>query len=115
MSLDKQAESIHSCLFNTFLYSEKEIIALQDLTRNREEASTLFYKSYFELEEKKDKQTHLADFGGRSVLDPERINIPKDELMKNRVIAKFLMYPEVDTSKYRKIRNSKTSNSSSHT
>lgn len=68
---------------------------LQELVKHREEASTLFYKTYFELEEKKDKQIQVADFGGKSILDVDRVNIPKDELLRNRAIAKYLMYPEV--------------------
>ena len=67
----------------------------QELVKNREEASTLFYRTYFELEEKKDKQIQVADFGGKNILDVDRVNIPKEELLRNRAIAKFLMFPEV--------------------
>lgn len=95
MSLGKQAETIHESIHNTFLYSEKEMSTFQELVKNREEASTLFYRTYFELEEKKDKQIQVADFGGKNILDVDRVNIPKEELLRNRAIAKFLMFPEV--------------------
>ena len=97
LSLAKQSDSIHECVHNTFLYSEKEILTLQELVKNREEASILFYKTYFELEEKKDKQIQVADFGGKSILDVDRANIPREELLRNRVIAKYLMFPEVSS------------------
>lgn len=93
--MDKQAQSVHECIHNTFLYSEKELTTFQELVKHREEASVLFYKSYFDLEERKDKQIQVADFGGKSILDVDRVNIPKEELLRNRVIAKHLMFPEV--------------------
>ena len=77
------------------------------MVKNREEASTLFYKTYFELEEKKDKQLQVADFGGKSILDLDKVNLPKEELLRNRAIAKHLMFPEVCVSDNRKTRNSK--------
>lgn len=88
---------------------------MQDLVKNREEASTLFYKSYFELEEKKDKQLQVADFGGKSVIDLDKANLPKDELLRNRTIAKYLMFPEVSEVNLRKTRNFKKSSNSSPT
>jgi hypothetical protein len=40
-----------------------------------------------------------ADFGGKSVLDVDKINIPKEELLRNRTIAKHFMFPEVANRK----------------
>jgi hypothetical protein len=80
-------------MYNTFRYSEKELFVVQDLIKNREEASNLFYKTYFELEEKKDKMLQSVDISKSLKFD--EIDLPKEEILKNRTIAKHMMMPEV--------------------
>ena len=80
-------------MYNTFRYSEKELLVVQDLIKNREEASNLFYKTYFDLEEKKDKILQSVDISKSLKFD--EIDLPKEEILKNRTIAKHMMVPEV--------------------
>lgn len=80
-------------MYNTFRYSEKELLVVQDLIKNREDASNLFYKTYFELEEKKDKMLQSVDISKSLKFD--EIDIPKEEILKNRIITKHMMMPEV--------------------
>ena len=80
-------------MYNTFRYSEKELLVVQDLIKNREEASNLFYKTYFDLEEKKDKMLQSVDISKSLKFD--EIDLPKEEILKNRTIAKHMMMPEV--------------------
>lgn len=87
-------EAFHSSLYNTFRYSEKEMSVLAEVVKNREEASTLFYKAYFELEEKKDKALQTADLG-KLLVDFGDLELPKEEMMRNKLIAKHVMLPDV--------------------
>ena len=68
---------------------------MTDLLKNREEASILFYKSYFELEEKKDKALQTADLGKLLVVDFGNVELSKDEITRNKLIAKHVMLPDV--------------------
>lgn len=88
-------ESVHASLYSTFRYSEKELAVMSDLLKNREEASTLFYKSYFELEERKDKALQSADLGRLLMADFGNVELSKEEVNRNKLIAKHMMMPEV--------------------
>jgi hypothetical protein len=81
-------------IFRTFNYTNKQMVAFQDLLKLRDEASNTFYKSYFELELRKDKAFASGDvFKHCSEMDG--VKIPKEELVKNRVVTRTMMFKEV--------------------
>ena len=94
MALNQDAETVHETLYNTFKYSEKELLNIDELLKNRDEASTLFYKTYFDLEAKKDKAFNACDFS-KTIVDLDKVKIPKEELLKNKIVTKYLMFPDV--------------------
>lgn len=69
-------------------------MVLEELIKCRDEASSTFYKYYFDLEQKKDKAFSTPNLGGPGVLDPEALKIPKEDLIKNKLVTKTLMYQD---------------------
>ena len=67
---------------------------LQDLVKARDDASVLFYKTYFDLEAKKDKLMKTFDLG-KAGIDSATLLVPRVELIENPVIAKHLMLKDV--------------------
>lgn len=64
----------------------------------KDDASTLFFKSYFELQSKKDKAVKQADWS-KFNSEIEASGIPKEELKGNHVIAKHVIMKDVTNSK----------------
>src|SRR5688500_9795667 len=83
----------HDTFYNAVKYSEKEFEVLDEMVKLRDESSTLFLKSYFELDAKKDKLFKTFDFG-KAGISSNYSDIPKQELMENKTIAKHLMLPD---------------------
>lgn len=70
------------------------MVAFQDLLKLRDESSNTFYKSYFELELRKDKAFASGDvFKHCSEMDD--VKIPREELVKNRMVTRTMMFKEV--------------------
>jgi hypothetical protein len=80
--------------YRTFNYTNKQLAAFQDLLNLRDEASNTFYKSYFELELRKDKAFAAGDVF-KHCKDMDSVKIPKEELLKNRVVTRTMMFREV--------------------
>lgn len=94
VTIDMEQEAFRETVFKAFKYSKKELLVLDDLLTKRNRASQLFYKSYFDLEQKKDKALNSPNLGGPGVFDSETLKIPKEELLKNKLVTKTLMYHE---------------------
>ncbi len=94
ISLEKESKIMFQTIYRTFKYSNKQMVAFQDLLKLRDEASNTFYKSYFELELRKDKAFASGDvFKHCSEMDG--VKIPKEELVKNRMVTRTMMFKEV--------------------
>lgn len=74
------SQSYSNHLVKLFRYTQKEFESLEELAKKREEASCLFYKSYFDLELKKEKSFKASEIG-KIVFDTESANLPREELI----------------------------------
>jgi hypothetical protein len=63
----------------------------------KEDASTLFFKSFFELEAKKDKAIKQGEWS-KFAQEIEAAGIPKEELKENHLIAKQVIMRDVRPS-----------------
>lgn len=70
------------------------MMAFQDLVKLRDESSNIFYKTYFELEMRKDKAFSSGDVS-KYCSDVDGVRIPKEDLLKNRVVTRTLMFRDV--------------------
>lgn len=115
VAFEKQAVALHETLYKSFKYSCKEFVVLEDLVKQREVASSIFYKNYFELEARKDKVIGTGQLGTTPINTKLASDIPKEDLMKNKLVAKFLMFPDVilTSQLYRTTKSSKRCRSSS--
>lgn len=92
--MERQSVVLTDTLAKTIKYSKMEMGSLEEIVKLREEASVLFFKSYFELDGRKDKLLKTNDYN-KFGLDSEGMKFPKEELKENKVIAKQLMLKEV--------------------
>lgn len=94
MAVEKQAQIFFDNIYRQVKYTKKELFALDGMMKIRDQASTTFYKSYFELEAKKRKAIQAGQFL-KTIGDPRNIaDLPKDELAKNSLLSHSLMFPE---------------------
>lgn len=92
--MDLERTAFHDTVYRAFKYSKKELVAIEELLQQRDQASSLFYKSYFELEQKKDKALNTPNLGGPGVLNSEALKIPREDLLQNKMITKTMMYQD---------------------
>jgi hypothetical protein len=100
-SYETQSKILHHTIHKAMSYSKKEISSLEDLIKLREESSELFYKTYFELDSRKDKLLKIGDttkFG----FDIDKCGVSREELLANKPAAKMLMLKEVSLGFYKR-------------
>ena len=93
-SIEKQTKVFHDTFYNAVKYSKKEFEVLEELVKLRDESSTLFLKSYFELDSKKEKLFKTGDFS-KAGIPSSYSDIPRLELIENKAIAKQIMVHDV--------------------
>lgn len=92
--IEKQAQIYFDNIYRQVKYTKKELFALEGMMKMRDQASTTFYKTYFDLEAKKRKAIQAGQFL-KTIGDPRNIaDLPKDELAKNSLLSHSLMFPE---------------------
>jgi hypothetical protein len=92
--MDQQVQSFSKTVVKSFEYSRREISALEEMIKLKEDASTLFFKSFFELEAKKDKAIKQGEWS-KFAQEIEASGIPKEELKENHLIAKQVIMKDV--------------------
>lgn len=98
----KMSVSLNDNFSKTLKYNKKEAEALEELVKRRDEASSIMFKSYFDLELKKDKSFKPTEIS-RLHLDVEAAKLPKEELLHHKPIAKMFMFKEVGQFNPRKM------------
>lgn len=95
--MERESSTLFDTIYKTFKYSKKEMVCLEELLKQRDEASTLFYKNYFDLESRREKCMASGEYLKILEKEPKVADIPKDELVKNKAVAKALLFPEVSS------------------
>lgn len=92
--LANMSVSINENLGRAMKYSKKEAQVIEELVKRRDEASSIMFKSYFDLELKKDKHFKPTEIS-KIHFDLDSAKLPKEELLQHRPIAKMFMFKEV--------------------
>ncbi len=90
----KMSVSLTDSLSRAMKYSKKEAQGLEELLKKRDEASSFMFRSYFDLELKKDKLFKPTETS-KIHFDLDAAKLPKEELLQHKPIAKMFMFKEV--------------------
>lgn len=90
--MKKSSESVRNHIHCTFQYSMKEFDSIHELIATRNHAGQEYYKAAQSLEAYKDKLLDSGDLV-KWEIPFEQLRMSPDDVLKNRLVAKYLMLP----------------------
>ncbi len=93
-SLRKQVETMQNYMMKSFKYSLKEFESFNEVVKLRNSAGQEYFKSWVELENKKEK-LFLAGEVQKWEIDFKEVKLTPEDVLKNKKVAKMLMLPQV--------------------
>ena len=90
--MKKSSESVSNHILSTFQYTMKEYDSIYELIATRNHAGQEYYKAAQALEAYKDKLLDSGDLV-KWEIPFEELRMSPDDVLKNRLVAKYLMLP----------------------